>query len=321
MIRGRRLAVLSAIPSTFYVQAQVHSVSCPASPSPILEPYFTPLMSTSSPSPIEEQPIEALDAIALEIDNARDLLNLALTCKSLHALVYFRHLRFRVISGRLGDWRLVEVWDLIARDKTLGRSVRVLDLHPLAYTDPRFIIPLDTNRVKRQQLKLSKKERAALVKRTPYEIIADVVEHFVPALANMTRLISFSWREDGPREMFVVGRTLDPLSMLRKLWEGVNGCSNLERLSIRSGPHVDNSFFKMVRMEHVTEFSWRAEGPIEIPIFREFLNRGLPSLRVSIISPASLNQYASAYLSIWAESRDPGDVFTFWFCSWLVRRT
>ncbi|KAF8308887.1 hypothetical protein DL93DRAFT_1809518 [Clavulina sp. PMI_390] len=242
-------------------------------------------MPTSSPSPIEEQPVEALDAIALEIDNARDLLNLALTCRSLHALVYFRHLRFRVISGRLGDWRLVDVWDLIARDKTLGRSVRVLDLHPLAYTDPRFIIPLDANRVKRREFKLSKKERAALVKRSPYEIISDVVHHLVPALANMTRLLSFSWREDGPGGMFIVRGALDPLSMLPKLWEGVNGCSNLDQLSICLGPRLDNSFFRMVHMEHVTEFSWKVEGLQELPSFREFLCRGLPNLKVKIRNP------------------------------------
>ncbi|KAF8308889.1 hypothetical protein DL93DRAFT_1809454 [Clavulina sp. PMI_390] len=232
-----------------------------------------------SPSPIEEQPVEALDAIALEIDNARDLLNLALTCKSLHALVYFRHLRFRVISGRLGDWRLVDVWDLIARDKTLGRSVRVLDLHPLAYTDPRFIIPLDANRVRRRSVKSSKKEQRTRGKRSPYETIADVIQHFVPALANMTRLLSLSWREDGPSDMFTINGTFDPLSMLPNLWEGVNGCSSLDRLAIHSGPSLNNTFFQMIRMEHVTEFSWKANGSIEVASFEEFLCRGLPNLK------------------------------------------
>ncbi|KAF8308892.1 hypothetical protein DL93DRAFT_1809638 [Clavulina sp. PMI_390] len=198
-----------------------------------------------SSSPIEEQPVEALDAIALEIDNARDLLNLALTCKSLYALVYFRHLRFRVISGRLGDWRLVDVWELIARDKTLGRSVRVLDLHPLAYTDTRFIIPLDTNRVKRRSSKFPKKERPVRGKRSPYETIADVVQHFVPALANMTRLLSLSWREDGPFDMFRINGSFDPLSMLPKLWEGVNGCLSLVRLAICSGPNLNSTFFQV----------------------------------------------------------------------------
>ena len=95
-------------------------------------------------SPLEQQLIECLDAIALEIDKTMDLLSLSLTCKALYSLVSYRHLRFRVISCRLKDPGPIQVWELLARNKALARSVRVLRIRPDAgKCGSHHILPLD----------------------------------------------------------------------------------------------------------------------------------------------------------------------------------
>ncbi|KAF8308882.1 hypothetical protein DL93DRAFT_2231313 [Clavulina sp. PMI_390] len=142
---------------------------------------------------ILQQSVETLDAIALEIDKASDLLSLGLTCKAFYALVSPRHIRFRVIRARLEDRRLLPVWDLLARDKTLARNVRVLDIQPTASTNPRFLIPFDKGLISASR-RISKSRKISRASR--YNMLAHVVEnHFAPALTNMTRLISFSWKK------------------------------------------------------------------------------------------------------------------------------
>ncbi|KAF8308893.1 hypothetical protein DL93DRAFT_1809370 [Clavulina sp. PMI_390] len=249
-------------------------------------------------APILEQPVESLDAIALEIDRAHDLLSLALTCQALYTLVYFRHLRFRVISGRLEDWRLTDVWDMIARDKTLGRSVRVLDIHPLAFSDARFIIPLDENKNKKRPDKGPKKQRAP--KLNPYDALAEIiVDHFIPALRNMSRLRSFSLEESSAL-MFSTGDEywgtlqIDSKALLPQMWEAVQSCSSLNRLLVDISRQPDHSFFETVRNENLTEFTWRSDGLADYLAFEGFLSRGLPRLQklaIAIMNP--LNSMSS----------------------------
>ncbi|KAF8290483.1 hypothetical protein DL93DRAFT_2174191 [Clavulina sp. PMI_390] len=180
-----------------------------------------------SPCPtILQQPVECLDTIALEVDTTKDLLSLALTCKALHAL------------------------DLLARDKTLARSVRVLKLQPIVSTDPRFLIPLEKDDVSIRP-KVPKSQRAP--RRSPYELLADVVEnHFAPALGNMTRLHTFSWREENKRYIFRdpmdTARTFDKQDVLGKLLQGKSYQSTSERES--------DFLLQNVRVESLTEFFW-----------------------------------------------------------------
>ncbi|KAF8308881.1 hypothetical protein DL93DRAFT_2231312 [Clavulina sp. PMI_390] len=212
---------------------------------------------------ILQQPVESLDAIALEIDTAKDLLSLALSCKALHALVYARHLRFRVISARLEDRKLLPVWDLLARDKTLARSVRVLDLQPLAHTDPRFLIPL----AKEEVLALptvSKSKKTP--KRPPYELLADVVEnHFAPALSNMSRLLNFSWKEVHHPYIFVKGskgsQSFDGRDVLQQIWHALNHARTLRRVSIIQKRHLGDGFFKNIQLDGLTELTWESSEP------------------------------------------------------------
>jgi hypothetical protein len=134
-------------------------------------------------SSLKQQPIECLDAIAHEIDKTKDLLSLSLTCKALYSLVSYRHLRFRAISCRLE-----EVWDLLARNKALGRSVQVLQIRPDAGKGgSHHILPLDdmnpgpNMKRKKGKWRLLGYERSAMI----------ILDHFIPALKQMTRLDVF----------------------------------------------------------------------------------------------------------------------------------
>jgi len=191
-------------------------------------------------SSLAQQPIECLDAIALEIDKAKDILSLSLTCKALYSLVFYRHLRFRVIACRLGHQSSLEVWDLLARNKSLARSVRVLDIRLDAMNGgPRQIIPLDSEKSKQGPHTKKRTKRKRKGRLSPYERCATgILDYFIPALRQMTRLASFSWH---PENVFHD----DPQNLQAKICDALNSCKNLQRISIR--PHwcnIEEVFFK-----------------------------------------------------------------------------
>lgn len=199
---------------------------------------------------ILEQPIECLDAIALEIDAAKDLLALSLTCKALHALVFYRHLRFRVISCRVEDSRSIEVWDLLAQDRALARSVRVLELHPVAYVDPRHIIPFKPSARSKRSGKIAKKAKANSEPLSMYELLADAVTaHLIPALRNMSRLVAFTWgsgRSQNHCPLFT-GVGFDPQDIMSQIWPALNKCTNISRLAIQQPSCQGTSFFQVIQ--------------------------------------------------------------------------
>jgi len=186
-------------------------------------------------SPLAQQPIECLDAIALEIDKAKDILSLSLTCKALYSLVFYRHLRFRVIACRLGRQSSLEVWDLLARNKYLARSVRVLEIRLDAVNGSRrHIIPLDSE--SKEKTKRKRKGRLST-----YELYATrILDYFIPALRQMTRLTSFSWN---PENVSILRD--DPQNLQGKICDVLNLCKNLQRISMRSYCcNIEEVFFK-----------------------------------------------------------------------------
>lgn len=138
-----------------------------------------------------------LAAVALEIDSTKHLLALCLASKALYALAYERHLRFRRISCRLEDPKSLAVWKLLAGDKSLARSVRVLILQPLSPSDPRCTIP----RIKTNSSLSSNSawqdgthETFGRLKKATWVI----TKFLAPALQNMSRLKEFYWRPPLP---------------------------------------------------------------------------------------------------------------------------
>ena len=193
-----------------------------------------------SSSPLEQQPIECLDAIAHEIDKTKDLLSLSLTCKALYSLVSYRHFRFRVISCRLEDPSPVQVWDLLARNKALARSVRVLQIRPDAGKGgSHHILPLD-DMDPGPNMKKRKKGKRRL---SGYECSAMIIlDHFIPALKQMTRLMSFSWRLDHRQDRRIFHH--DPQGLQIKICDALNSCKNLRSIAIGEYWHnIEKTFF------------------------------------------------------------------------------
>lgn len=207
-------------------------------------------MALTSHTGIFHQPIESLDAIALEIDAAKDLLSLSLTCKVLYDIVYYRHLRFRVISCRLEDWRSIEVWDLLARDKALARSVRVLQLQPLGVSDPRFLIPFDTKDSRGICQKSTRNAQAQALPVLEYERYADALAHLKSALKNMSRLASFTWKSQHPWSRRGDSFRQDPKNVMAQVWKALNECSDIRVLNIGHDWYKDDVFFEVFQKTH-----------------------------------------------------------------------
>lgn len=195
---------------------------------------------------ILKQPVESLDAIILEIDAARDLLSLSLTCQALYAIVQSRHLHFRVISCRLEDWRSIEVWDLLAHDKTLARSVRVLQLQPLGIYDPRFLIPLSVKRCMRERRSRSNKAQASASSVSGYERYADAITHLIPALKNMSRLISFTWTTRMIKDPLLDAFFRDPKDIMGQVWTALSGCREIRILQVQHDWYQGKSFYEVI---------------------------------------------------------------------------
>jgi hypothetical protein len=91
-------------------------------------------------------PPETVDEIAGLISHPRDLLPLALTCKSLKELIIRRHLEYRVIRAPL--WSAV--WEHLALRPDLARNVRSVQITALAarsgFSAKRFVpnLPSDS---------------------------------------------------------------------------------------------------------------------------------------------------------------------------------
>ncbi|KAF8308023.1 hypothetical protein DL93DRAFT_2171379 [Clavulina sp. PMI_390] len=228
-------------------------------------------------------PPEVFEAICIEIDKAKDLLSLALACKACQSLILARHLRFRVISCRLEDAYMVPTWDILATDKVLARNVRVLDFQPLAHNDSRHVVPFS--------LPISLKSdpiTREIMKRKESERLDAVLKHFVPALANMSRLVSFSWRCDfknGPWRM----DEFDPHDRLRLMWRALSLCPDLTHF-FAERPFYQDAFFESCDVPNVTQFTWRGITPRNLELFHHFSGTSLPnvvSLEVVIDGPPS----------------------------------
>ena len=196
-------------------------------------------------SPLAQQPIECLDAIALEIDKAKDLLSLSLTCKALYSLVFDRHLRFRVISCRLEDPGSVQVWDLLARNKSLARSVRILKIDPNAMDGrPDYVIPLDKDselpELRPDSGVWGKETRRRRRGRRGTRII---LNYFLPALRHMTRLMSFSWKLGVTQDRRIFHGDLQGLQV--KIYDALNSCKHLRSITIGPWYNVEETFFEV----------------------------------------------------------------------------
>lgn len=192
---------------------------------------------------ILKQSTESLDAIAQEIDAAKDLLSLSLTCKALYAIVFYRHLRFRIISCQLDDWRSLEIWNLLAQDKALARSVRVLELQPLGTADRQILIPLDAKDSKTQEN--SARNVRSTSELSEYELYAQALAHLVPALENLSRLTSFTWKTHTIRGPMLDVFRHDPKHAMGLVWSALNKCRYVHSLHIEHDWYQGTSFFEV----------------------------------------------------------------------------
>lgn len=92
------------------------------------------------------QPTEILDKIMSYLDSRQDLLNVALSCKHMHDVVFPRHFEYRVIRCKVSS---LSVWNHLITNHGLARNVRkleIIDERSSATTIPRtggggFVVP------------------------------------------------------------------------------------------------------------------------------------------------------------------------------------
>ncbi|KAL0957838.1 hypothetical protein HGRIS_000023 [Hohenbuehelia grisea] len=89
----------------------------------IVEPFVG--LAPSKRTTITRQPTEILDTIVFHIDEPKDLLSLALSCRRLRDVVIPRHLDYRFIRCKLSS---IRVWNHLIVHRSLARNVRRLEI-------------------------------------------------------------------------------------------------------------------------------------------------------------------------------------------------
>ncbi|KAK0470444.1 uncharacterized protein EV420DRAFT_1634866 [Desarmillaria tabescens] len=90
----------------------------------IVEPYIG-CGASSERTLITRQPTEILDAIVFHIDDKRDLVALAVSCRRMHGVVVPRHLDYRVVRCKVSS---ISVWNHLIVNRSLARNVRRLEI-------------------------------------------------------------------------------------------------------------------------------------------------------------------------------------------------
>ena len=120
-------------------------------------------------------PYETVDAIVFHVEGTRDLLSLALTCRTLADVVCPRHIQFRLIRCRVVAAHCL--WNTLAKDRSLARNVRTLEI---GFGWTRHFPPrIPSNPRPRLEAVTSLKVERSLI----------------TAIKNMTELTSFKWLE------------------------------------------------------------------------------------------------------------------------------
>lgn len=160
---------------------------------------------------ITDLPVETLDQIAGAIDSPTDLENLGATCLQFHLLVAPYHTQFRVIRTPL----VSPVWKKLAKDHSLARNVRILDIqsaevygHSQEATLDKPVIPAGLEAPQIEALvensdsddndsdEEDRAERARDVAKNVVDL--DAERSLVSALKAMSGLTSFQWTRTPP---------------------------------------------------------------------------------------------------------------------------
>ena len=128
---------------------------------------------------ITRQPTEILDGIVFYLDNKRDLLSLALSCKRMHGVVFPRHYEYRVIRAKPSS---LSIWNHLIVHRSLARNVRKLEVMDERSAEPEVVpsgvLTSDTD------IESSDDELSMHVKQERL---------LVAAIAKMSSLRSFRW--------------------------------------------------------------------------------------------------------------------------------
>lgn len=163
----------------------------------VIDPFvFHGLRALASPQnqtsfvSLVNQPTEILDAIIFHIDSRRDLLNVALTCKRLHDIVFPRHFEYRVIRCKVSS---IRVWNHLILHRSLARNVRRLEI-----LDERSSSTTDANFSKARGMAIPKNillQRDTDLESTDDELSMHVKQekYLAAALIRMTGLKEFQW--------------------------------------------------------------------------------------------------------------------------------
>jgi hypothetical protein len=146
---------------------------------------------------IVELPYETVDAIVFYVEGTQDLLSLALTCRTLADVVCPRHIQFRLI--RCDVIMAHYLWNTLAKDRSLARNVRTLEI---GFGWTRHIPPrIPSNPRPRLEAVTFPKVECTLI----------------AAIKNMTELISFKWLERSQVPAIDSGRRDDIWTALKQL--------------------------------------------------------------------------------------------------------
>ena len=136
---------------------------------------------------IVELPFETVDAIVFHAECTRDLLSLALTCRTLADVVCPRHIHFRLI--RCDVQVTEELWGILPKDRSLARNVRSLEIgfgwRLRRYFPPR--VPSNVTLRRGTVTFLDDRDGRAAARKAERALTT--------ATKNMTELISFKWLE------------------------------------------------------------------------------------------------------------------------------
>jgi len=184
-----------------------------------------------------QQPLDTLELIFLYVDEPKDLLSIALTCKSLNDLVIPHHIQFRHIRC---DYRRLNLWKALAVRPGYGARVRKIEIIQetgnTANVKP-VLVPWDFYHT------LDPEEPS---QRTIDTCIASLAE----AVAHMTRLQGFAMTRQVPFSSEfgqVYGKLKDNCTQLRELQVDIQKTQSLslpnEAQRIFNNVHLPVRFF------------------------------------------------------------------------------
>lgn len=170
----------------------------------IVEPFVGPAPARRA---LTRLPTEILDAVAFCVDDKRDLLALALTCRRMYSVVFPRHYDYRIVKCKVSSLR---VWNHLIVRRGLARNVRQLEVLDERSTVPETI-PCDIE-TSDTDLESSDDE---------LEMHAKQERYLAAALARMTALVSFTW-----------SCSHLPISV-ESLWPILMKCQTLQQVTVK----------------------------------------------------------------------------------------